>query len=184
LWYLHAQDIGSIVGSDIDPGTLAVAHRNLALLSRCGINKRIAEISQLLADYGKPSHAAALTSARFLRERLDALLTSFSIETRLFCADATDGGILARELGDTRIDIVFADVPYGWRSKWRADSSGFANEPSFMWRMLDALYTVLPIDAVIAVAADKGQKIVHERYCRLEHFRVGRRQINIISPTH
>jgi 23S rRNA (guanine2535-N1)-methyltransferase len=184
LWYLHARDIRAIVGSDIDQDALALARRNLALLSRSGINKRIAEISQLLVDYGKPSHAAALASARLLCERLSALLESLSVETRLFCADTTDAATLARELGDTRIDVVFADVPYGRHSEWREWNSEHEHKESFMWRMLDALQGILPTDAVVAIAADKGQKITHERYDRLQRFRVGKRQIVILVPKH
>ena len=182
LWYLHAQDIRSIVGSDIDQNALALARRNLALLSRVGLNKRIAEISQLLVDHGKASHAEALASARLLYERLCALLESFSVETRLFCADATDDGMLTRELGGTRVDVVFADVPYGRHSEWQARDGGHGDQKSFMWRMLDALQGILSTDAVVAVAADKGQKIAHERYDRLQRFRVGKRQIAILAP--
>jgi hypothetical protein len=47
--------------------------------------------------------------------------------------------------------------------------------------MLTALLPLLAADAVVAVAADKGQTIAHEAYQRLDKFRVGKRQVAILS---
>jgi hypothetical protein len=47
-------------------------------------------------------------------------------------------------------------------------------------QMLKALRPILKPESVVAVAADKGQKIQHENYIRLEKFQVGRRRIELL----
>jgi len=182
LWYMHGQDIRTIVGSDVDPEALPLAERNLSLLTVSGLDRRIAEISSMLAAYGKASHAEALECAHRLRYRLLALSQVYGVETHLFHADALDGSALARNLTGISVDIVFTDVPHGRYSEWQGpDGVPFATEGA-VWRLLDSLYVVLSHDSVVAVAADKGQKLAHERYRRLERFRVGKRQVAILQP--
>ena len=50
------QDISRIIGSDIDERVLAVARRNLGLLTLTGLDQRLAEISEM------PSRMAAISS--------------------------------------------------------------------------------------------------------------------------
>ena len=181
LWYMHGQDISAIVGSDVDRGALSLAQRNLSLLTVSGLDRRIAEISTMLAAYGKASHTEALESAHRLKHSLFALVQEYSVETHLFHADALDGSALAQNLTGMQVDMVFTDVPHGRYSKWQgSDGAPFAIEGA-VWRLLDSLRQVLSRDSVIAVAADKGQKIAHERYRRLERFRIGKRQVAILQ---
>ena len=181
LWYMHGQDIRAIVASDVDRETLSLAQRNLSLLTVSGLERRIAEISTMLAAYGKASHAEALESAHHLRHRLLALSQMYGVETHVFQADALDGSALEQNLAGRQVDIAFTDVPHGRYSEWqKPDGAPFATEGA-VWRLLDSLRQVLSRDSVIAVAADKGQKIAHERYRRLERFRIGKRQVAILQ---
>ncbi len=181
LAYLHWRAIAEIIASDVDEQPLALAKRNLALLTISGIEQRIAEITHMLAAYGKPSHAAALKSAQTLRNRLSSLTETHPIKTSLFRADATDGQALVAGSGGKTIDIVITDVPYGRRSNWRTHDANQPSAPSPVWQMLQALLAVISPQTIVAVAADKQQKITHSGYRRLERFRMGKRQIVLLG---
>lgn len=178
---LHWRSFNEIVGSDIDEDAVAVARRNLGLLSTDGLDKRIGEISDRFDLYGKESHSAALESAHRLRERVGALAEEHSLATRVFQANAQDSEALRQHLNSVVADIVFADVPYGWQSHWRnSNSGGESGDP--LWRMLDALLALLAPTSVVAVISDKQQKAIHEGYQRLEHFQIGRRRVVLLKP--
>ena len=46
--------------------------------------------------------------------------------------------------------------------------------------MLDALHILLPGRCLLAIAADKQQKVGHSGYRRLDKFQVGKRQVTIL----
>jgi len=177
LGYLHWDTIDAIVGSDLDADALGLAARNLGLLTPDGLSRRIGEIETMLAAYGKPSHAEALESARAFQARLTALRKHTCIDTHLFRADALDGAQLAAGLDGRAIDIVLTDVPYGRRSIWQAGTPD--QDPAT--RMLGALRAVTSPHTVVAIAADKGQRIAHEAYRRVERFQVGKRHITLLQ---
>lgn len=178
---LHWRSFREIVGSDIDEDAVAVAQRNLGLLNTDGLDKRIRELSDLFDLYGKESHSAALESAHLLRERIGGLAAEHPLGTRVFQANALDGEALRQHLNGVAVEIVFADVPYGWQSQWRdADPGAESGNP--LWRMLDALLAVLAPTSVVAVISDKQQKVRHESYQRLEQFQVGRRRVLLLKP--
>ncbi len=181
LGFLHRGEIAAIYASDVDGEALELAARNLALLTPAGLERRIAEIEQLLAQFGKPSHAGALASVLRLRQGQAAPPGQQPLVTRLFQADAADPAQIQQGLGGQPVDIVLADVPYGWHSSWqkREVESEKQDQPE-MRRMLEALQVVLTPGALVAVAADKSQKIRHENYRRIEKFQVGRRQIELL----
>ncbi len=182
LGYLHPHDIAEIIASDIDAEILATAERNLSLLTLPGLDRRIDAIAEMLARHGKASHAAALESAQRFRQRLLALGPEHGIPTRVFQADATDAAALREGLRDTKVDMVIADIPYGQHAVWR--SGNLADPPPRrpIPMMLDALKPLLAAGAVIAIAADKGQKIAHEAYQRADRFQIGKRQIVLLTP--
>lgn len=178
LAYLHWDRIDTIIGSDINADALALAERNLALLTTPGLERRTAEIDKMQAAYNKTSHAEALRSARRLRHRLQTALTSHQIKTRLFYADAMDNDAIQTELAGAHIDIIFTDVPYGKRSTWHSDRT--SQTP--MDRLLESLLPILSSDTVVAIACDKQQKARHERYRQAERFRIGKRQVFVLQP--
>jgi 23S rRNA (guanine2535-N1)-methyltransferase len=170
---LHRDQIAYLCGSDIDPDALSLAERNLSLLTREGLTHRIAQIQDLLERYGKPSHAEALQSA----ERLRSLAGSIDLPSRVFRADATSTSQITTELRDQRIDLVITDLPYGSQSAWQTAEQ--TQPPS--WLLLDVLRSVIARDSVVAICANKQQKIAHEAYRRVEHFQIGKRRIVILK---
>ena len=182
LAYLHWPAIGSIIASDVDAAVLEVARRNLSLLTLEGLDRRIAEITRLLAQYGKPSHAEALESAQRLRQRLARLLEHHPIDVHLLVADATDRQAVREGLAGRTVDVVLSDVPYGWHSSWQITGPGHESASGPLQAMLDALLPVLAPHAVVAIAANKRQRIAHPEYRRLERFQIGKRQVALLHP--
>ncbi len=179
LAYLHWSEIGAIVASDVDEEAVALARRNLSLLTLDGLERRMAEIAGRLAAYGKSSHAEALAGAEELRQRLVGLVKQHPIATHLFQADITRDSIRYK-VGPGPVDLVLADIPYGWHSSWQLAGEEGPGGPTPVWRMLETLLEVISPQTVLAIAADKGQKVAHERYRRVERFVVGKRQVVLL----
>ena len=181
LAFLHWHAITEIVASDIDEQALELAARNLSLLTQEGFARRRAEVAELLAAHGKESHRATLEIADRLQPRLRQNLRTHPIAVRLFRADATDGARLSTELRDSPADVVLTDLPYGRQATWQIDAPVESAE-SPLWRMLEALRGVAQPSTLVAIVADKRQKIAHPQYRRVEYFRAGKRQATILEP--
>jgi len=180
LGFLHGEQIREIIASDIDETALAGARRNLGLLHRDGLDKRIRELSVLLDKYGKDSHRDALQSASALKENLLSLRENSSVATNVFQANAMDRKSISNHIQPQSVDILFTDVPYGRHSQWHDTDSNALFDP--LRGMLDALQGILSTSSILAVASDKQQKVSHESYQRIEHFQVGKRRIVILKP--
>jgi 23S rRNA (guanine2535-N1)-methyltransferase len=181
LAYLNWKRIKRIFASDIDKDALALAGRNLSLLSIDGLDRRIAELSVLVQQFGKSSHAASLGDATNLRQRQLEIAKDHAIETHLFRADATERAQVLTGIGNVKIDIVITDVPYGQRSHWHSDRQATAPAIDPIYLMLESLSTVLSSRAVVAVAATKRDSIAHPRYQRLRKFKLGKRQVAFLK---
>jgi tRNA G10 N-methylase Trm11 len=185
LAYHHWDAIDAVIGSDVDDEALSLAERNLALLTIENVDRQVADISRMLASYHKSSHKAALESAKILRERLVKLTSTRQVNTHLFCADATDGRTLREGLQGRQVDIVITDVPYGRHSTWQDPTpTQKPDQGPPIWRVLEALRIVVSEHTVIAIAANKQQRISHKAYSRIEKFRVGKRQVVLLKPNH
>jgi 23S rRNA (guanine2535-N1)-methyltransferase len=180
LGCLHGEHIREVIASDIDEKAVALAGRNLGLLHQDGLNKRIHELSETFEKYGKESHREALRSTLVFKEKLDALRETHPLETRVFQASATDRNEISKHLEPNSVDIIFTDVPYGRHSEWQGVEHNELSNP--LTSMLDTLLEVLSPSSIVAVASDKRQKAVHERFQRVEHFQVGKRRIVILRP--
>ena len=189
LAYLHWDAIGAIYASDMDAGALSLAERNLSLTDLAGLEQRINEIKAMQTAYKKESHLEALTSAESFREQLNANLVSHAIQKKVFLADATNTQSIAQGLEPGQVDLILADVPYGWHSTWHKEGSidrkckddpGMTQTP--IWQMLDALYRILKPEGMLVVVSDKSQKPKHEYYQQLERFRAGKRQVFMLRP--
>lgn len=180
-WFAWDQ-IEHIHASDLDADALSIAARNLSLLTPGGLDRRIAELTALHEQYGKPSHAASLQYALVLRRRLEELSSEHPIAAHWFSADATNPSAVQMGLGDVEADVVITDIPYGQLSNWQPATEALSagNEP--VRSLLAALLPVLAPNAVVAVAAGKHDKIAHESYRRLERFYAGKRQVAILRP--
>jgi hypothetical protein len=176
------KEIERIHASDFNADALAVAARNLSLLTLEGMDRRVAELSALHEQFGKPSHAASLQHALALRSRLEELSSDHPIAARWFSADATNPLAVEKGLAGARADIVLADIPYGQLSNWQPATQALTLGHQPMHSLLAALLPVVAPNAVVAIAAGKHDKIAHEGYRRLERLYAGKRQIAILRP--
>jgi len=177
LAYLHREDIIEVIGSDVDEKAVALAGRNLEMVSITGLNKRIIEISEISERYGKASHKDALRSAQNLRSNSLALAQKYPIRTRVFRANATESAEIIQNIRAKSVDLVFTDVPYGQHTYW------FSSEVMDPIRaMLDALINVLSSSSIVAISSDKQQKVSHDNYQRIEQFQIGKRRVAILRP--
>lgn len=170
---LHPGAFASITASDIDTEAVALAQRNLSLLTPQGLEARLRQVTLLLEQFGKPSHREALERI----EELSRLLMNQSglPAIHVFQANALSATDLAQHLAGEQPDLVLTDLPYGNQSTWiDADPTG-GHSPA--WRLLDALHRLLPKPSVLAVASDKAQKIVHPGYSQFRRIKVGHRQV-------
>ena len=181
LAYLHRECVREIIGSDVEKEAVALAQRNLELLSIVGIEKRIQEIDGMLNRFGKTSHQEALKSATVLRQTVASWEGKNPLKISTFQANATDGKALCDNLKGVKVDIVFTDVPYGQRSRWVGPASEVSpSDP--LCSVLTALMGILSPTGIVAIVADKRQKIKHQKYERLEQFQVGKRRVGILQP--
>ncbi len=180
LAYLHWNEIAAISASDFDDEVLPQAERNLSLMTPAGLDRRITELEEMRNQFGKESHATALESARRFHQQLRQNLKSHAIRPYVFQADATDPQSIQRGLGQRQVDLVLADVPYGWHSAWITEARERGRP--VIASMLEALHPSLTSGAVVAVAADKSQKIQSAKFHRLERFQIGKRRIFILRP--
>ena len=180
LGYLHGENIREVIGSDVDETAVRLAERNLGLLHRDGLDRRIREISELLEKYVKESHREALQSAFVLKGKLSPRSEGLSITTRSFQANATHRAEILSHIPPMSVDIVFTDIPYGQHSQWRGIN--LIASPAPLASMLDALLPVLSPSSIVAISSDKQQKAVHERYGRIEQFQIGKRRVVILQP--
>jgi 23S rRNA (guanine2535-N1)-methyltransferase len=178
LGFLYGAWIESITAADIDPDILGLAQRNLSLLEIAGLEKRRVEIERMLGEFGKESHAEALASIAILRRQLEA--SRHPIAVRTFQANALDRNELQKGQAGSRIDLVFCDIPYGNLSAWKGSGANSDKPP--VHQLLDALLPLLPQHSIIAIAADKNQKITHLGYRRADHFSLGKRQMTFLAP--
>lgn len=175
LAYLHWEEIDKIFASDLKIEGVVLAKRNLSLLTSSGLDGRIDEIKRMFVSYGKDSHSGALESAQRLREQLVNHLESHEIPSRVFQADVMDSQAPHQGLGTDNIDLILADVPYGWHTDWGGQEPDQGKKP--IYRMLSAMASWLNPTSVIAIAADKSQRVHHPEYQRSAHFQVGKRRI-------
>lgn len=181
LAFQHWSALARLIASDADPEAVALAGRNLALLTPDGLADRRAAIEARYQRFGKVSHAEALVSA----DRLSALLAEHlqirALPTRCFVADALDVGSLLAQIGPGTVNIVIADVPYGRRSAWIGDvGTEQASDP--IRRLLGALQPVLAPDAALAIVGDKAQRPRHENYQQVGRLQIGKRRATFLCP--
>jgi len=180
LAYLHGEYIREVIGSDIDEKAVALAKRNLGLLSIAGLDKRIGEISIMIEQYNKDSHKDALASGYILKNRISAITQERPLVTRVFQASAIDRKAMIKNIKTRSVDVVFTDVPYGQHSHWRGSNSNELLNP--IWSMLDALIGILSPSSIVAIVSDKQQKVSHKSFQRVEQFQIGKRRVVILKP--
>ncbi|WP_058304046.1 hypothetical protein [Gorillibacterium timonense] len=168
LGFLQPGLFARIDGADLNDDVLSVARRNLSLLTPVGMEERIAQLQELERLYGKPSHREALISASVLAEIVSKQerIPDWAVHHH----DST-GAVPPEEVKE--VDLVVTDLPYGGLVSWQ----GEADAP--VQAFLSQLTRCLNRDAIVIVVADKGQKLTHEAYKRLQAGKVGKRQYAI-----
>jgi tRNA G10 N-methylase Trm11 len=157
----HGRAVARVRATDIDPGSVLIAQKNLALFAPGGLAARAGELAEMGERFDRPSYAGAAESARSLIR----LLPEKGIAAEAFVADAfrlPDDGFLA--------DVILTDFPYGSMKMW---ASGCAEE------FLAAMRERLRPGGVISVVMDKSQKCAAEGYNRLARQRIGKRKFEI-----
>ena len=141
---LHQEQVGEIIATDIDPAALALAEKNLALLTKHGLTARRAEIAKLSDRFGKDSHALALAAADRLQARVRS---SDPIQVRVRRADIFDVSTLAQAVEGASIDLVITDLPYGRQTCLHGSPPDVVEVDA----VLANLSSVLPHHAVIVL---------------------------------
>lgn len=180
--YFNWEQISGIYASDIDEDAVGVAARNLSLLTVEGLDRRIAELTDLHQQYGKASHETSLQHAEQLRQQLGEAVEHHPLVTQIFRADATDAAAVASAQPDVKIDIVLTDIPYGRLAGWGSSSLALVCGEEPIHQLLESLLAVVSNTSVVAVAAAKKDKIAHGCYERVARIQVGARQILILRP--
>jgi len=174
IGFLHGREISRIYASDIDENLVSLAERNLSLLTREGLKKRMEQIEAMYAQYGKESHLEALQSALRLKDMLDRM--DGDIDIRCFTADITKARDLAGFVN--HVNLVITDLPYGNIVSW----SGEVDEKQAVRRLLENILPVLLPCSLVSVVSNKRMKVTYQGYRRIELFTVGKRQITILQP--
>ena len=174
LGYLHGEQIKKIYASDVSLEALALAQRNLSLLTTRGLARRANELRALIEQFDKPSHKDALDSSSRLKRTLERL--PHAIETKCFHFDILGGGDLSPEI--EKVDVVFSDVPYGEVTHWQGATNGL----NPFQGLLDKLRNILARASVVALTASKRQEISHDGYRRLKDIKIGKRRTILLEP--
>lgn len=166
---LHGEKVGRILASDVDVQLLPIAEKNLALLTPEGMRARQQQIEELFRQHGKPSHREALEAIGRLLPATER--TSLERAT-VFERDMTDNGAFE----PIQAHIVIADLPYGGIAEWHSRS------PDPLAAFFEQASAVVdPQHAVLAVIADKTQKLQHAGWRRRQYFRIGKRHVGIFE---
>jgi 23S rRNA (guanine2535-N1)-methyltransferase len=175
--YLHWDSVCRVICSDINEKAVQLAERNLGLLTPGGMERRIREITAMVRLYDKASHKGALESITRMQEQVNQLTVVRPIQTRVFRANATDSASLRDGLQGTLIDMVITDIPSASHAQWVE-----TQVPDPASAMLEALLEFLSPKSILAVAADRQQKISHGKYQQLEKLQIGKRQVVFLEP--
>lgn len=170
LGFLHAEKIREIIGSDINEKVLEFAGKNLSLLSKEGIDKRIEGLRGFIAEYNKDSHKEALESALRLKEK-----STENIKVSIFVHNILSTAELPSSVND--IDFLFADVPYGALVEWK----GVEDVHNPIQTFLSNVSNRLSQKSVVAIALNKKQAIEHVGYRKVKSFSRGTRKIIILE---
>jgi hypothetical protein len=173
LGLLHRDRLASVLGTDADPEAVALAGRNLSLLSEPGLAERRGELTRRSVVQARAGQVEAAAAAYRLGTRLRA--GGGDLPARVAEADVGDPGQLATAInGGPLPSVVITDIPYGRQTDW-AGSLSTADDP--IAALVRSLCEVLADDAIVALCAQTRK--ISLGAPALEHFRVGHRAVFI-----
>lgn len=176
LGFIHGEEISAIYASDVDEEVIPLAQKNLELLTKECIDRRIGAIQKMIADFGKESHSQALESAFNLRSILEN--REQPIEVKCFLSDITKNDKLINSIHD--VNMIITDLPYGEIVNWNS----IEDEKSAVEKLLNNVLGVMSANSVIAIISKSKSKIKHKDFKQVERFNIGKRQITILMPVH
>jgi len=172
LGFLYGKHLRTIIAADIDPNAVALAKKNLSLLHSGGLQRRIRELEMLAQQHAKSSHEGALFSASQLLKLIES--KNHELEIDCFESDATKNP--SRQFF---ADLIMTDFPYGNLTKWRSEKQ------KAMLQFFAQTSTHMEANkSVLVVIADKSDKLPAGELRRIEHFKVGKRQISFFVRPH
>jgi SAM-dependent methyltransferase len=171
---LHGESLNRIVASDISPEAVELARKNLSLLDASGLDRRMAEINELIRNFRKSSHLEALESAARLKRQLDGMPNKITVECCQL--DILGDTELPPEVG--KVNMVITDLPYGNLAIW----SGAVGDSNPAQRLLANVRKALNQNSVVGLVSDKKQEIVHDGYRRVGSLRIGKRRALLLAP--
>ena len=175
LGFLHGESIQGIYASDIDDTVLALAEKNLHLLTPTGLEHRIEQLKMYIAQYNKDSHREALESALWM----ESMLKSRGFQPSIECFPWE---ITKRETSlnpAQSLDMVITDLPYGALVQWH----GEADEENASEHLLEGILPLLKNQGIAAVISGKRVVLKHPSYRKMEGFKIGKRHILILVKT-
>jgi hypothetical protein len=168
----HRSRVREVIASDIDDAAVALARRNLALLTGAGLSTRAAELAALAGKFGKSSYAEAADAAVRLAEQLAS--SGGDVPSAAHVADVFDTAQVAAALDGRTAQVVITDVPYGEQTDWQGVNAG-AGTPG----MVRAVASIVPAETVLIVAV-RGRKVpLGDQVRPIERFKIGTRSVAI-----
>lgn len=164
---LNRPRLGQLVCSDVSPDAVALASRNLSLLTEAGLEERARELEDSAVRFEKPEFGSRAAAAR----RLGAALRTGGgdLPSVTMVADVFNLPALAEV---PAADVVITDVPYGDQTSWEG-SVPAADDA--LAALLRSLCEVLPEHAVVAICARQRRISFDPPIRALDRFRVGHR---------
>jgi 23S rRNA G2445 N2-methylase RlmL len=167
LGFLYRPRLARVICSDISAEEIAIAARNLALLTEARLAERERELRQLAAMYGKPGYTEAASAARRLAGELRA--AGGDLPSAVAAVDVF-GPVGLAQLPTA--DLVITDVPYGEQTSWQGSAPPGDDVLS---ALLQSLCQVLPGHAVVALCARARRVSFGRPVPALELVRLGQR---------
>ena len=171
IGFLYHNQIFELIATDYDEKVLEIAKKNLSLLSSVGIDRRKEEIKGYIKAFGKESHMIALKSVEYLK----TLIGEENIKINCMQRDITDMSNFPIEA----VNIIITDIPYGIIVDWKG-----VNEDTIK-NLFENSYKALDRkQSVMVVIADKKTKLQPKLFNRIQHFKLGKRQIVFFEPLY
>lgn len=171
LGFLHRDRLTHVRATDVDADAVALAARNLRLLTAEGLVEREEELRRSARDFGRVVFVERAEAARELAAGLAGM-----------------GGDLPHEAGIADVfsleepvdaDLVVTDVPYGEMTSWTGAVPDQGKQrdgaEGAMRGLLESLGRVLPEHAVVVVTARTRRVVLPEGVRALERVKVGNR---------
>ena len=167
LGLLHRDLLTHVRASDVDPDAVAIAARNLELLTAEGLAERERELRRSALDFGRVAYVERAEAARDLAAGLAA--TGGDLPHESAVADV----FTLTEPVDA--DLVVTDVPYGEMTRWEGD---IPQDP--VHGLLSSMGRVLPERSVVVVTARTRRVQLPEGVRALERVKVGNRSAVLV----